>query len=68
MLLTFLPMINQATIPITTLNSNNLVTLEFSSNITTTAISTKSGMISINSALAIFVPATRQDLRNNSLQ
>ena len=58
MLLTFLPMINQATIPITTLNSNNLVTLEFSSNITTTAISTKSGMISINSALAIFVPAT----------
>ena len=68
MLLTFLPMINQATIPITTLNSNNLVTLEFSSNITTTVISTKSVMISINPALAIFVPATGQDLTNNSLQ
>ena len=42
MLLTFPPMNNKATVPITTANSNTLVTLTFSSTMTTRAISSVS--------------------------
>ena len=52
---------NQATIPRTTANSNVLVTLTSPSPITTTAIVSSSGMVSINPAPAIFVAATGQD-------
>ena len=61
MLFTFPPMNNQATIPTTTANSNILVTLTSPSTITTTAISSASGMVSINPAPAISVAATGQD-------
>ena len=61
MSLTFPPMNNQATIPITTPNSNSLVTLTSPSTITTTAISSASGMVSINPASAISVAGTGQD-------
>ena len=47
MSLTFPPMNNQATIPTTTANSNVLVTLTSPSIITTTAIASASGMVSI---------------------
>ena len=47
MSLTFPPMNNQATIPTTTANSNVLVTLTSPSTITTTAIASASGMVSI---------------------
>ena len=62
MSLTFPPMNNQATIPITTANNSNiLVTLTSPSTITTTAISSASGMVSINPALAISGAGTGQD-------
>ena len=61
MSLTFSPMNNQATIPITTANSNIFVTLTSHSTITTTAISAASGMVSINPAPAIYVAGTGQD-------
>ena len=61
MSLTFPPMNNQATIPTTTANSNILVTLTSPSTIATTAISSASGMVSINPAPAISVAATGQD-------
>ena len=48
MSLTFPPMNNQATIPITTSNSNILVTLTYPSTNTTPAISSVSGMVSIS--------------------
>ena len=60
--LTFPPMNNQATIPITTANSNILVTLTSPSTITTTAISSASVMVSTNPAPAISVTATGQDV------
>ena len=59
MSLTLPPMNNQATTPITTANSNILVTLASPS--TTTAISSASGMVSINPVPAISVAATGQD-------
>ena len=62
MSLTFPPMNNQATVSITTANSNTLGTLTFSSTITTTAISSASRMVSINPAPAVSVAATGQDL------
>ena len=52
---------NQTTIPTTTANSKILVTLTSPSTITTTAISSASGMVSINPAPAISVAATGQD-------
>ena len=52
---------NQATISITTGNNNILVTLTSPSTITTTAISSASGMVTINPAPAISVAATGQD-------
>ena len=61
MSLTFPPMNNKATIPITTANSNILVTLTSPSTITATAISSASGMVSINPAPAISVAGTEQD-------
>ena len=61
MKLTFLPLNNQATIPITTDNSNIIVTLTSPSTITTTAISSASGMVSITPAPALSVAATGQD-------
>ena len=61
MSLTFPPMNNQATIPITKFNSKILVTLASPSTNTTTAISSASGMVSINPAPAISVAATGQD-------
>ena len=61
MSLTFPPMNNQATIPITTANSNILVILTSPSTITTTAISSASGMVSINPVPAISVAVTGQD-------
>ena len=59
MSLTLPPMNNQATTPITTANSNILVTLASPS--ATTAISSASGMVSINPVPAISVAATGQD-------
>lgn len=60
---TFLPMNNQATVLMTTANSNTLVTAISSSNVmTTTAISLASGMISLIPAPAISIAATGQDL------
>ena len=59
--LTFPPMNNQATIPITTANSNILVTLTSASTITMTVISSASGMVSINPAPVISVTETGQD-------
>ena len=59
--LTFSPMNNQETIPITTDNSNILVNLTSPSNITTTAIS--SCTVSINPAPPISVAATGQDIK-----
>ena len=50
MSLTFPPMNNQAAIPITIANNNTLVTLTSPSTITTTAIPSASGMVSINPA------------------
>ena len=61
MSLTFPPMNNQAKIPKTTANSNILVTLTSPSTITTIAIASASGMVSINPAPAISVVATGQD-------
>ena len=61
MSLTFPPMNNQATIPITTANSNILVTLTSPSIITTAAISAAPGMVSINPAPAISVAGTGPD-------
>ena len=61
MSLTFPPTNNQATIPITTANSNILVTLTSPSTITTTAISAARGMVSINPAPAISVAGTGPD-------
>ena len=58
MSVTFSPMNNQAKILITKINSNILVTLTSPSTITTTAISSASGMVSINPAPAISVAAT----------
>ena len=52
---------NHTTIPITTTISNILVTLTSHSTITTTAISSASGKVSINPAPAISVAATAQD-------
>ena len=52
---------NQATIPITTANSNVLVTLTSPSTITTTAISSPSDMVSINLAPATPLAGTGQD-------
>ena len=52
---------NQATIPTTTANSNILVTLTSPSTITATAISSASGMVSINPAPAISAAVTGQD-------
>ena len=54
---------NQATVLMTTANSNTLVTAISSSNImTTTAISLASGMISLIPTPAISIAATGQDL------
>ena len=61
MSLTFPPMNNQATIPITTANSNILVTLTSPSTITMAAISSALGMVSINPGPATPVVATGQD-------
>ena len=61
MSLTFPPMNNQATSPTTMTNSNILVTLTSPSTITTTAISSASGMVNRNPAPAISVAATVQD-------
>ena len=58
---TFPPMNNQATIPITTANSNILVTLTSPSTITTTAISAAPGRVSINPAPAISGTGTGPD-------
>ena len=58
MSLTFPPMNNQAAIPTTTANSNILVTFTSPSTTITTAISSASGMVSINLAPAISVAAT----------
>ena len=55
---TFFTMNNQATVPITTANSNTLVTFTSPSTITMTVISSASGMASINPAPAILVAAT----------
>ena len=57
---------NQATIPITTSNSNILVTLNSLSTVTTTAISSASSIVSITPPLPppppdISVAATEQD-------
>ena len=57
MSLSFPPMKNQATIPITTDSSNILVTLTSRSTITMTTISSASGMVSINPAPTISVTA-----------
>ena len=61
MSLRFPPMNNQATIPTTTANSNILVTLTSPSTITTTAIASASGMVSIYPAPTISVAAKGQD-------
>ena len=61
MSLTFPPMNNQATIPTTTANSNILVTLTSPSTITTTAIASASGMVSIYPAPTISVADKGQD-------
>ena len=53
MSLTIPPMNNQATISITTDNSNALVTLTSPSTITTAAISLASGMVGVNPAPAV---------------
>ena len=60
MSLTFPPMNNPATFPSTTANSNVLVTLTSPSAITTTAIASASGMVSIYSAPTISVAAKEQ--------
>lgn len=62
MALTFPPINNRATVPITTVKSNILFTVTSSITITTTAITSMSGMLSINSAPAMSVAATEQDL------
>ena len=61
MSLTFPPMNNQATIPTTTANSNVLVTLNSPSTITTTAIASASGMVSIYPGPTISVATKGQD-------
>ena len=61
MSLTFPPMDNQATIHITAVNSNILVTLTSPLTIITTAISSASGMVGINPAQAVSVAGTGQD-------
>ena len=61
MSLTFPPMNNQATIPTTTANSNVLVTLTSPSTITTTAIASASGMVSIYPGPTISVATKGQD-------
>ena len=62
MALTFPPINNRATVPITTVKSNILFTVTSSSTITRTAITSMSGMLSINSGPAISLAATEQDL------
>ena len=57
--ITFPPMNNQVTIPVTTI----LVTFISLSTITTTAISSASIMISLNPAPAISIAATGQDAK-----
>ena len=52
---------NQATIPTTTANSNLLVTLTSPSTITTTAIASASGMVSIYPGPTISVATKGQD-------
>lgn len=59
MSLNFRPMNNQAMVPITTVNSSTLVTLTTSLAITTTAISSVLGMVTINHAPTISVAAIR---------
>ena len=61
MSLTFPPMNNQATISTTTANSNVLVTLTSPSTITTTAIASASGMVSIYPGPTIYVATKGQD-------
>ena len=61
MSLTFPPVNNQATIPTTTANSNVLVTLTSPSTITTTAIASASGMVSIYPGPTISVATKGQD-------
>ena len=55
MSLSFPPMNNLATVPITIANSNTLVALTSPSTITMTAISSASGIVSINRATDISV-------------
>ena len=59
--LSFPPMNNQATIPITIADSNILVTITSPSTITTRDISSASDMASSNPAPAISVAAKRQE-------
>ena len=59
--LSFPPMNNQATIPITIADSNILVTITSPSTITTRDISSASDMASSNPAPAISVTAKRQE-------
>ena len=61
MSLTFSPMNNQATAPITTANSSTLATLTSTSTIITAVVSLASGMVSIYHAPAISVAATGKD-------
>ena len=66
MSLTFPPMNNQATIPITTANGNIIVILTSHSTNTTTAISSASGMVSMNPAPAISAAAKGQDANSET--
>ena len=61
MSLTFPPVNNQATIPTTTANSNVLVTLTSPSTISTAAIASASGMVSIYPGPTISVATKGQD-------
>ena len=63
MSLTFPSINNQATIPITTANSNILVTLTSPATITTTAICSASSMVIANPAPVISVASTGQDAK-----
>ena len=62
MSLTFRLINNQTTVSIIPVTSNTLVTLISSSTINMTAISSASGMVSINLAPTVSVVATGQDL------
>ena len=59
--LTFSPMTNHETFPITTANNNTLVTLNSPATFTATAIFSASVIVSMNFASAIPVAATGQD-------